>query len=80
MEYRKYLTNNSNNIIKENQVSANAYCSNTFLPIDNQNTLSNPIVFKFISDPSPYNSDLKLNYLNDYVKTAELFTPGIIRN
>jgi hypothetical protein len=57
-------TNNSNTIIKNNQVQANSNCSNISAPIYNTNTIFTPILYKSIMDkPLPHNSDLKKNFL-----------------
>ena len=83
MEYRHYLMNNSDNIIKYNQLLANANCSNTILPEINQFTQPPPILFNSITDkPLPYdtNSDLKLNYLNKLLFIAGMSAPSIIYN
>ena len=78
MEYRQYLTNNSNTIIKNNQSAANIYCSNTLITPDN-NILSPPILFNSIYDnPPDYdNNNLKKYFLNIYRTISGMFTPGI---
>ena len=80
MEYRQYLIHNSNTIIEDNLAAANANCVNTFAPIYTTNTLYTPVFFNSINDqPLPHNSDLKKNYLDDYIKISKMFTPGIMQ-
>ena len=84
-EYRRYLSNNADAIIKFNQLSAcGDCCANTaqFVPNTNENNNVNnnsPYLFKSCLDTSrPYgyeNSDLKNIYLADVSLQARMVTP-----
>ena len=76
MEYRNYLTNNSNTIIKINQSNV---CDNIFNPNYIVKTISTPVLLNSIkSPPLPHNSDLKKNFLDEYLKQSTQFAPGIM--
>lgn len=78
-QYRKYLQNNADSIIKYNQLSAcNDCCSCPIL--HNASKESNPpFLYKSCLEKSqPYgyeNSDLKSLYLNKYQLQCRLYTP-----
>ena len=79
MTYRQYLTNNADTIIKNNQNAAAGNCSN-IIPLSNEEMPSSPILFTSITtNPSIYDkpSDLKYNFLNNYLTLAKQSTPGI---
>ena len=79
MEFRQYLTNNADLIMKQNQ--ANIHCSTNFLSINSNNLFQAPVLFNSVTDNSlPHNSDLKRNYFDDFLKIAKMFTPGIMYN
>jgi hypothetical protein len=83
MEYRHYLMNNSDNIIKYNQLQAKASCSNTLMPFENSYVQSSPVIFNSVTDqPLSYdsNSDLKLNHLNKLLFVANMSAPSIQYN
>ena len=80
MEYRQYLINNADNIIENNQLSANINCSQSLTQNDNTYMSSSPIIFhSIINPPLPYdsNSDLKLNYLNRLLFISNMSSPEI---
>jgi len=83
-EYRRYLSNNADAIIKFNQLSAcGDCCANTaqFTPTNENNNVNNnsPYLFKSCLDTSrPYgyeNSNLKNIYLADVSLQARMVTP-----
>jgi hypothetical protein len=80
-QYRKYLTENADSIIKYNQLSSSEDCSGTNSIYSNgEEKLSNsPFVYKSALDNSrPYgyeNSDLKNNYLTKFQLDARMVTP-----
>jgi hypothetical protein len=81
MEYRKYLTNNSNTIIKMNQTNVCQNNSDIFNLNYSIKTISTPVLLNSVkSPPLAYNSDLKKNYLDEYLKQSTMFTPGIMYN
>ncbi len=89
-EYRKYLCNNADTIIKHNQVNA---CDDCLATVSQYNPMSNtgnkgphtnnntPYLYKSVSDTSmPFgyeNSDLKNLYLGDVQLQSRLVTPVI---
>lgn len=82
MNYRNYLINNADNIIKHNQVVATSTSSNTsILPtfgVDQQ--VQNPNEVNHYTIPLPYNendSNLKIDYLNNYLIQANMSAPNI---
>ena len=83
-DYRKYLQNNADNIIKNNQINACNQCSSC--PYINNNkeilkTSNNPYIFSnILTNDQPFgyeNSDLKNIYLSRNKLQAQLFTPQI---
>ena len=79
MEYRQSLTNNASLIMKNNQT--NIRCSTNFLSLHSNNLFQTPILFNSVIDnPLPHNSDLKSNYLDNFIQIAKMFTPGIMYN
>ncbi len=82
--YRKYLQNNADNIIKNNQINACNQCSTC--PYINNNieilkTNNNPYIFdNILSNDQPFgyeNSDLKNIYLSRQKLQSQLFSPKI---
>ena len=82
-EYRKYMTENADEIIKMNQMSACDQCSSVSNPINNNaNSGSNsPFVFKSSSDksqPAGYeNSDMKNIYISQFQLQSRMVTPVV---
>lgn len=81
-EYRKYLVDNAETIIKNNQVSACDQCCS--IPLINEtknNQQNNPYMYKSCSDnyqPFGYeNSDLKNLYMSKHVIDSRMVTPVI---
>jgi hypothetical protein len=80
-QYRKYLTENADSIIKYNQLASSEDCSGSNSIYSNgEEKLSNsPFVYKSALDNSrPYgyeNSDLKNNYLTKFQLDARMVTP-----
>jgi hypothetical protein len=80
-QYRKYLTQNADSIIKYNQFSSSEDCSGSNSIYSNgEEKLSNsPFVYKSALDNSrPYgyeNSDLKNSYLSKFQLEARMVTP-----
>jgi len=79
-QYRKYMVENADNIIHNNQLSACDECGVCPINYDSQNTMpSSPYIFKSTSDKSqPYgyeNSDLKNLYLSKYDLQSRMYTP-----
>ena len=70
MEYRMYLVKNANKILNNNN---GLFCNSTFVDNHKINNLNKntPMIFKSILDPPLKNSsDLKLNFLNNYLNEA----------
>ena len=79
MDYRKFLTDNADRIIANNQNIAIGNCSNVE-PVLPDISFKSPILFKsIIENPSPYEtpSDLKDSFLNKYIKISTMASPGI---
>ena len=80
-QYRNYLTQNADSIIKYNQFSSSEDCSGTNSIYSNgEEKLSNsPFVYKSALDNSrPYgyeNSDLKNSYLSKFQLESRMVTP-----
>lgn len=80
-QYRQYLTENANSIIKSNQIEACDECC--YCPaLRNGEPISNtPFLYKSCMDKSqPYgyeNSDLKNVYLTSYQLQARMVAPAI---
>lgn len=79
-QYRKYLIENADTIIKNNQLSACDQCCACPARYGNGQTTSNtPFLYKSCVDNSqPYgyeNSDLKKEYLSKYQLQARMVTP-----
>ena len=80
-DYRKYLQNNADSIIKNNQLSACDECSTCpYYSSSNQNlTTSKPFIFdSIVSDDQPFGyetSDLKNIYLSKQVLEAQMHAP-----
>jgi hypothetical protein len=81
-EYRKYLCNNADTIIKYNQLSACGDCCANTAQYGTGQTVSNnsPYLFKSCVDNNTAKygyetSDLKNLYLNDYSLQARMVTP-----
>ena len=85
-EYRKYLQNNAQNIMKFNYMdTVNASGNNPNAYLNNQSTSNNPFVFQSTHDKRkpPYgynNSDLKKNYLTREQLNARMISPSIPTN
>jgi hypothetical protein len=80
LEYRQYLIKNADLIIDNNQNVAAGNCSNIVPILPKESISSSPILYNsVITNPSPYdnNSDLKDNYLKNYIRIAGMSTPGI---
>lgn len=86
MQYREYLMNNADNIIKYNQIVSHTNCSTTQILQDNYSTdqslkLVNTITTTSL--PIEYNSGdsaLKINHLNKYYTKANLSAPNFKLN
>ena len=80
-DYRKYLQNNADSIIKNNQLSACDECSTCpYYSITNQNlSTTKPYIFdSIVSNDQPYGyetSDLKNIYLSKQVLEAQMHAP-----
>lgn len=79
MDYRLLLIKNADTIIANNQNIAAGNCSNIIAVSDNKLFVQNPYLIQGVTDNYlPFeNSDLKDNYLNNYVYNASKFTPII---
>ena len=80
MEYRHYLMNNADNIIKHNQIVANTNCTNTPNLLNDFKYQNNPLFLdsiKITSYNDNNNSDLKQNYLNNVYIKSNMYTPII---
>lgn len=85
-EYRKYLINNANNIIKYNQLSV-CNDTNTLITTDNKNRYKHtntPYLYYSVNDnykPLGYNdSDLKSVYISRQELESRLHTPYITQD
>lgn len=82
-QYRKYMMQNADSIIKHNQLAACDNCSaiHAQYGYTNADVTSTPYVFQSCSDKSqPYgyeNSDLKSLYLSKYELQSRLYTPNM---
>lgn len=80
-DYRKYLQNNADSIIKNNQLSACDECSTCpYYSVTTQNLpTTKPYIFdSIVSDDQPYGyetSDLKNIYLSKQVLEAQMHAP-----
>ena len=85
-EYRKYLQNNSENIMKFNYMdAANASGNNPNAYLNNQPSPNTPFVFQSTHDRRTpaygyNNSDLKQNYLTREQLNARMISPSIPTN
>ena len=79
MDYRLLLIKNADTIIANNQNIAAGNCSNIITVSDNKLFVQNPYLIQGVTDNYlPFeNSDLKDNYLKNYVYLASKFTPVI---
>jgi hypothetical protein len=79
MDYRLLLIKNADTIIANNQNITAGNCSNIITVSDNKLFVQNPYLIQGVTDNYlPFeNSDLKDNYLNNYVYNASKFTPII---
>lgn len=79
MDYRLLLIKNADTIIANNQNIAAGNCSNIITVSDNKLFVQNPYLIQGVTDNYlPFeNSDLKDNYLNNYVYNSNKFTPII---
>ena len=86
MQYREYLINNADNIIKYNQIVSHTNCSNTQIftekhTIDQSLKLVNTVTSTSL--PIQYNdvdSSLKINHLNNYYTKANQCAPNFKLN
>ena len=80
-DYRKYLQNNADSIIKNNQLNACNECSTCpYYSSSNQNLpITKPYIFdSIVSDDQPYGyetSDLKNIYLSKQILEAQMHAP-----
>tara|TARA_B100000902_G_scaffold379082_1_gene413034 strand:- start:786 stop:1163 length:378 start_codon:yes stop_codon:yes gene_type:complete len=84
-QYRKYLTNNADSIIKYNQLEACDQCCSCPARYGNQKPISNsPFLYHSCDEKTqPYgyeNSDLKNLYLDEYQLQCRLETPVITQS
>ena len=87
-DYRKYMIENADNIIKLNQLEAVGECTGSVGRYDTGSAVStnSPYVFKSVSDNSQHNaygyeqSDLKNMYLSRAELQARLVTPVITQS
>lgn len=83
-EYRQYLINNTDNIIKFNQLSACDECCSNVQSINNNNESNTPYLYKSCVEnkkPLGYeNSDLKDSYLSKQDLQKRLVTPVFNQN
>jgi hypothetical protein len=81
-DYRKYLTDNADSIIKYNQLQACNECGSCYYTNDMQLTNNTPYVFKSCNDQStPYgyeSSDLKNIYLSREQLHSKKTAPSIV--
>lgn len=82
MDYRLLLMKNADTIIANNQSIALGNCSNIITVSENKPLVQNPYLIQGVTDNYlPFeNSDLKDNYLKNYLYTASKFTPVINLN
>ena len=81
-QYRQYLTNNADSIIKYNQLAACDQCCSCPAKYGDGKEISNsPFLYKSCTESTqPYgyeNSDLKNLYLDEYQLQCRLITPVI---
>lgn len=80
-EYRKYLTNNADSIIKSNQLAACDNCCYCPAEYNSQSTSNSPFLYKSCAEKSqPYgyeNSDLKNIYLSRQQLQSRMVAPVI---
>ena len=78
-QYRKYLQNNADSIIKYNQLSACDECGSCPIIYNESKESNTPFLYKScLEKTQPYgyeNSDLKSLYLNKYQLQCRLYTP-----
>jgi hypothetical protein len=82
MAYREYLIKNADIIIRNEQNIALGNCSN-IIPTFKETMPSSPILFNsIIKNPSIHDkpSDLKDNFLNNYLNISRISTPAIQYN
>ena len=84
-QYRKYLTDNADSIIKYNQLEACDQCCSCPARYGNQKSISNsPFLYHSCDEKTqPYgyeNSDLKNLYLDEYQLQCRLETPVITQS
>ena len=85
-QYRKYMVQNADAIIKHNQVAACDHCCAcpARYGVTNESVNSSPYVFQSSSDKSqPFgyeNSDLKSLYLTKYELQCRMYTPSITQD
>lgn len=82
MDYRLLLMKNADTIIANNQSIALGNCSNIITVLENKPLVQNPYLIQGVTDNYlPFeNSDLKDNYLKNYLYAASKFTPVINLN
>jgi hypothetical protein len=82
MDYRLLLMKNADTIIANNQSIALGNCSNIITVSENKPLVQNPYLIQGVTDNYlPFeNSDLKDNYLKNYLYAASKFTPVINLN
>lgn len=82
-QYRKYMVQNADAIIKHNQMAACDQCCacTARYGVTKENVPSTPYVFQSCSDKSqPFgyeNSDLKSLYLSKYELQCRMYTPSV---
>lgn len=77
MQFRLILTNNADTIISNNQQIAQGNCSNIEPILDSKPISQTPFLISNITDNSlqfDY-SDLKDNYMKNYIYSASKYTP-----
>jgi len=85
-QYRKYMVQNADAIIKHNQMAACDQCCScpARYGVTNENVHSTPYVFQSCSDKSqPFgyeNSDMKSLYLSKYELQCRMFTPSMTQD
>jgi hypothetical protein len=85
-QYRKYMMQNADAIIKHNQMAACDQCCacNARCGVTKENVPSTPYVFQSCSDKSqPFgyeNSDLKSLYLSKYELQCRMYTPSMTQD
>lgn len=79
MAYRQFLTTNANQIITNSQNAVQGKCKD-ILPLSSAPLPSSPVLFfSVVENPMHFDppSDLKDNFLKQYITTAQLSTPVI---